>query len=225
MLKIMINTAIGKFDAFSLKVIALIAMLIDHVGYSLLDENLLCDIIGRIAFPIFSFLIVESFFYTRDKKKFIIRLLIFALLSEIPFDLGIYHVLFYIYHQNVMITLLIGVLMLYFADKAQNAVLKCIIAAAFCALAWLVKCDYSYYGILIIFIFYIMRNNIVALLTGYSLTTVALRWGTTQVYSIFSFAFIAFYNGKPGPKKFKFFFYIFYPAHLIAIYCIFRIIK
>ncbi len=221
----MINSAIGKFDAFSLKVIALLAMLIDHLGYSLFEENIVCDIIGRIAFPIFSFLIVESFFYTRDRKKFIARLAIFALISEIPFDLGLYHVLVFVAHQNVMITLLIAVIMMYFAEKTQNMFAKCLIAAAFCALAWLIKCDYSYYGIIVIFIFYILRNSIITLFTTYSLATIAIRWGTTQVYSIASFAFIALYNGKPGTKKFKYFFYLFYPVHLIVIYIIFRIIK
>ena len=221
----MINSAIGKFDAFSLKVIALLAMLIDHLGYSLFEENIVCDIIGRIAFPIFSFLIVESFFYTRDRKKFIARLAIFALISEIPFDLGLYHVLVFVAHQNVMITLLIAVIMMYFAEKTQNMFVKCLIAAAFCALAWLIKCDYSYYGIIVIFVFYMLRNSMITLFTTYSLATIAIRWGTTQVYSIASFAFIALYNGKPGTKKFKYFFYLFYPVHLVVIYIIFRIIK
>ena len=65
----------------------------------------------------------------------------------------------------------------------------------------------------------------ITLFTTYSLATIAIRWGTTQVYSIASFAFIVLYNGKPGTKKFKYFFYLFYPGHLVVIYIIFRIIK
>ncbi len=217
--------AFGKLDAFSLKIIALAAMAINHVGSSLLDDNLVCDIIGRIAFPIFSFIIVESFFHTKNRRKFIQRLAIFAFISEIPFDLGIYHMLIYVLHQNVMFTLLLGVIMMTVAEKAKHPAVKCVIAAAFCALAWLIKCDYGYFGIIIIFIFYIFKDNIITAFGTYSLANIAIRWGTTQVYSIAAFAFIGLYNGKTGIKRLKYMFYVFYPAHLLVIYILYRVFK
>ncbi|WP_461817744.1 TraX family protein, partial [Faecalimonas sp.] len=100
-------------NSFQLKIIAIIAMIIDHIGLFFFPEHILFRIIGRISFPIFAFLIVEGFYHTRDIWKYMFRLGVFAVLSEIPFDLLTTGKVFDLRHQNVFFTLLIGVILMY----------------------------------------------------------------------------------------------------------------
>ncbi|NLC03985.1 MAG: TraX protein, partial [Tissierellia bacterium] len=90
-----------------LKIIALISMVIDHYGAIFQSGIDIYRIIGRLAFPIYAFLLVEGYTHTRDVKKYGRRLLIFALVSELPFDLAFYGKLSFT-HQNIFFTLFIG---------------------------------------------------------------------------------------------------------------------
>ena len=92
-------------NTFTLKMIALIAMLCDHLGHTLFPQLSILRIIGRISFPIFAYVLVEGFFYTRDVKKYLTRLGLMALLSEIPFDLMASQKVLEFGHQNVFFTL------------------------------------------------------------------------------------------------------------------------
>ena len=98
----------GLFNNFTLKMIAIISMLTDHVGCILFPDELIFRAIGRIAFPIFCFLVVEGFFHTRNTWNYLMRLCIFAILSEIPFDLAFFGKVFYLQKQNVFMTLALG---------------------------------------------------------------------------------------------------------------------
>ena len=95
-----------------LKIIALVAMTCDHVGKELLPQCQILQIIGRLAFPIFAYTLVEGFMHTHDVKKYLMRLGILALLSEIPFDLAFNGTILEFGHQNVFFTLFLGILML-----------------------------------------------------------------------------------------------------------------
>jgi len=108
---VMKNNKVG-IDAFTLKMIAAVTMLIDHVGYIFFPQYVLLRIIGRISFPIFAFLIVEGFMHTRDVKKYIFRMIIFALITEIPFDFAFYGT-FNWGHQNVLVTFLLALVAMY----------------------------------------------------------------------------------------------------------------
>jgi len=105
----------------NLKIIAIISMLIDHVGAVLFPEVLALRIIGRLAFPIFCFLIVEGYFHTKDLKKYITRLGIFAIIAEVPFDLAFHDTILEFTYQNVFFTLAIGLVAVYLYDKRATS--------------------------------------------------------------------------------------------------------
>lgn len=236
----------------TLKLIAIITMLIDHIGAALLtriiiDKGILeaivydangiaglsqediilyygyriMRLIGRIAFPIFCFLLVEGFLKTRDVKKYMLRLLGFAFLSEIPFDLAFAGKIFYWEYQNVMFTLLIGVFVMMIFRWIENKglhigiqlILQIITLAVGMEIAYLMHTDYQAIGVFCILLFYILRDQKVwKIIAG----CLAFAW---EITAPLAFVPIAFYNGKRGWNM-KYFFYFFYPVHLLIIYLI-----
>lgn len=234
----------------TLKWIAIITMLIDHIGASILTKRLLymswypeefggvtrefiaqydqlyyimraTRTIGRISFPIFCFLLVEGFLRTKNLKKYLSRMALFALLSEIPFDLVFAATPVYWGYQNVMITLLIGMLAMYgckiieekIPDKMGQFVACCACFAVGAAVAEFLKVDYGAKGILPIMVLYLLRHFKLYQMLGGALSFV---W---ELPAPLSFLFISCYNGKRGMKM-KYFFYLFYPAHLLVLYLI-----
>lgn len=234
----------------TLKWIAIITMLIDHIGASILTKQLLymgsnpedfggvsagfieqynnlyyimraTRIIGRIAFPIFCFLLVEGFLRTKDLKKYLSRMTLFALLSEIPFDLIFSGELIYWGYQNVMITLLIGMLTMYgckvieekIPDRVGQFVAWGACFAAGAVVAELLKTDYGAKGIIPIMVLYFLRHFKLYQMIGGALSFV---W---ELPAPLAFLFIGFYNGKRGMRM-KYFFYLFYPVHLLLLYLI-----
>ena len=208
-------------SGFWLKIIAIITMTIDHVGAVLFPKDMIFRVIGRMAFPIFCFLIVEGFFHTKDVKKYMIRLGIFALLSEIPFNLLVSGSIFDIKHQNVYFTLLIGLVVIYAMNKCANQQLQSsVILFAGMAVSIVLKTDYSFYGVLLIYVFYIMYENRVK--ACIAMGAISAFWSIIQTAAIFSALPILMYNGKKGPafadkKAWKYMFYVFYPVHMIVI--------
>ncbi|MBQ2453108.1 MAG: hypothetical protein II497_01520, partial [Lachnospiraceae bacterium] len=97
----------------ALKLIAVVSMLIDHTGDVLFPGQLWLRYIGRLAFPIYCFLIVEGFIHTRNVMKYMARLLVFGIVSEIPFDLAFFGEISYPGYQNVFWTLLLGLMSIY----------------------------------------------------------------------------------------------------------------
>ena len=164
----------------TLKWIAVISMLIDHAAEVLINHNaaltdpiwaqiyvLMCGI-GRIAFPIYAFLLVEGFLHTRDVKKYLARMLTFAVVSEIPFDLAVFHTPFYWGYQNVFFTLFLGLLAL----AGENVLHQssgmfagaCLWKQAFVLIlcvgtAQLINCDYGAFGVFFIILLYMTRYD------------------------------------------------------------------
>lgn len=207
-------------DAFSLKCIAILSMLLDHTGAVLFPMEIWMRCLGRLAFPIFCFLIVEGFFHTHDIYRYMIRLGIFALLSEIPFDLAFQGVFLESEHQNVFFTLLIGIGMMHLLSRSQEWPVKAVILLLAMWLAVIVRSDYHFRGILLIFVFYIFRKSrLLSVAAGGCWNF--LYQGTIQKFGILSMFPIVLYNGKRG-KSMKYFFYVFYPAHLLILYGISR---
>lgn len=177
--------------------------------------------IGRVAFPIFCFLMVEGFLRTRDVKKYAMRLGTFALISEIPFDLAFSAKVLEFKYQNVYFTLLFGLLTLMAFDyisKMQKAqFVKVLLWAAALAVgagvAELLHTDYGAIGVVSILVLYVFRKNKVWQIVSGCLV---FLWELTAP---FAFIPIGFYNGKRG-LKLKYFFYAFYPLHLAIIYIV-----
>jgi hypothetical protein len=222
-------------NSYHLKLIAIITMLIDHTGAVLVPSNTMLNLImrciGRLSFPIFVFLLVEGFHHTKDVKKYLLRMGAFALISEIPFDLAFYGKILEFNHQNIFFTLFLGLLCMYLISIVEkkfnknflgmnllNALLTLIIGF----IAFLMKTDYDYRGIILIVAFYLFRES--KLLRGLSLLFVSgYLLGYINIIATVSIIPIAFYNGQKG-KSIKYAFYLFYPTHLLILALINRFI-
>ena len=162
------STAATRFDlsAAALHILAMALMLMDHLWATLLPAQEWLTCAGRVAFPIFAFMAVEGYFHTHDLKKYTLRLLLFALLSEIPFDLMYGGTWFYPVHQNVIWTLLLGILGIHLMEtvrKKQKTGLYLLVSAlvvvAGAVLGTLGMVDYYGAGVLTVFIFYFFHGH------------------------------------------------------------------
>lgn len=203
-------------STFALKMIAVISMAIDHTGAVLFPRYAILRIIGRLAFPIYAFLLVEGFFHTRDVKKYAIRLGLFALVSEVPFDLAFFRTPFYWGHQNIFFTLFLGILAILFVEKQKNNFLGFILLFTGGFVAEFLHTDYGAFGILTIAIYYVFRKKDILKTVSIALSNILLAGGI-QAYAALSMIPILFYNGKKGPSL-KYLFYGFYPLHLLILY-------
>ncbi len=234
---------IACLNAFWLKVIAVSTMLVDHIGAVLFPGTMMFRYIGRIAFPIFVFLLVEGFLHTTNVRKYAIRLLIFALISEVPFDLAFYDVPLEFTHQNVFFTLLLGLLMLQCIRMMREHVfspeiaiaLEIVLLVAFALVAGLLRTDYSIGGVLIIYCFYRFRSYH---LFKYVLLGLIfyLLFGWIELPCLLAVIPLLLYNGERGFRRgngvysgqkrgpayqlVRYAFYVFYPVHLLTLHLI-----
>ena len=222
-----------------LKLWAMWSMLIDHAGAVLIENTSLsqitgfrmlavaCRLIGRISFPLICFLLIEGFCHTEDRRKYLMRMGCFALISEIPFDLAFFGKLD-LQRQNVFFTLFTGILLLYALEKAETLehsplIRSFMMAAAIlagCAAATAGRFDYSYMGILLIAALYLFRKDrkkqciAGAVLSLYELT------------AALAFILVGKYNGEKGDGRLpRNWFYIFYPLHLLVLSAIVFLLK
>ncbi len=212
--------SIQCLDSFQLKCIAIVSMALDHTGAVLYPSQIWLRCLGRIAFPIFCFLIVEGFFHTHDVRRYMGRLGVFALISEIPYDLAFRDVPLEYAHQNVFFTLLIGIGMMVLLERNREWPVKAVILLLAMWLAVLIRSDYNFRGVLLIFVFYIFHESRWLAVTAGGFWNF-LYQGVIQKYGVLSVLPLALYNGERG-RKMKYFFYIFYPAHLLLLYGISR---
>ena len=209
-----------KLNSFTLKMIAIISMLIDHIGYIFLPGTEYYSLfrgIGRIAFPIFCFLIVEGFQHTKSPMNYLMRLIVFAFISEVPFDLAFFGTTFNMKNQNVFFTLAIGLACLFCLEEMNRRRWFAIIFLLLFATAYFIKCDYGVGGVLLICMFYLTKDSfwvsfVLAGLIFY------MFYGTAELLGLISLILIFFYNGKRGYNKAQWFFYVFYPLHLLILY-------
>ncbi len=228
------NGKLDKLRIFSgaqLKYIAFLSMLADHVNKALIypflsGEGILqrisdaFDILGRIAFPLFAFFLVEGFFKTGNRKKYLASLLIFGIISEIPFDMALSGVFFELNSNNIMFTLALMLITIWTIDilkeKMQNMSkytwypVSFVIVGIMCIISMVTGLDYEYHAIMIGYLFYIFYNKrVFAIFLGY----LAIF---KEVWSLLGFSLILTYNGKRG-KQNKLFNYCFYPVHLLIL--------
>ena len=230
----------------ALKIIAMILMLLDHMWGTIIPGNQWMTLVGRMAFPIFAFLIVEGYIHTSDYKKYIKRLLIFGLLSEIPFNLIYTGSIIFPFHQNVLFTLVLGLLIIHEIDKIINnkeiklrvkSILKILLFLLITIIGFV---DYGITGVLTIVVFYLFREfkfawlgQLISLILLY----IVFFKGQSVIINIFNYEYflpiqgmgvlslilIWLYNGKKGnnSKLLKYIFYSFYPVHMLMLYLIY----
>lgn len=235
----------------SLKWMAIVLMAIDHVGavivepmlihptlYQIRDWDMLYNFymvlraLGRFSFPMFCFLMVEGFHYTRSKIKYVRNLAVFAIISEIPFDLALNGMIWSNAYQNVFFTLGLGLLAIWGAEELEKRYviqnlgtrnemlfrfLYVAIAAIVAIVAELFNTDYGAIGVIVIFILYLRRTQKV---TGAFIAWIILSLNNwLEIFCLPFVGAVKLYNGQRG-KQNKYFFYLFYPVHLLVLYII-----
>ena len=202
--------------SYQLKWIAIITMTVDHIGAVLFPQELALRMIGRLAFPIFCFLLTEGFCHTHNVRLYMLRLGVFALISEVPYDLTFHGNILDFERQNIFFTLFLGIVLLYLLEKSGQWPVK---AAEILLVMWLaevLRVDYGYEGILLISLFYLFREHLCLKAAG------GIFWNflwenRLQLYGALAVIPVMLYNGERG-RKMQYFFYIFYPVHLLILH-------
>ena len=229
--------------SFSLHIMAMVFMLCDHLwGVSVVNHDIF-TCIGRLAFPIYAFMIVEGYFHTSNLRKYVKRLFFFALLSEIPFNLVTGSNWFYPLHQNVLWSFLISIGLIHWNEKVRSRSVWKRIPVGFASICVayiggiITFVDYYNAGILMVLTFYFFRgkkwwNYLGQLLCMWYINFEILGgfgyefnlFGSTHFIARQSIALLAlipiwFYNGKQGyhSKKLHAVYYLFYPVHLLIL--------
>lgn len=205
-------------SGFVLKWIAMTCMLIDHMGAVLFPQYIQMRIIGRPAFPIYCFLLVEGAVHTSDIRKYEKRMLLFAILSELPFDLAFYGKVS-IEHQNVFFTLMLGLVVIEQYQRKREKLNNILIFIIAMVAAGILHTDYGAGGIVLIFCFFVLYQNVFMKQAVFILANSLIYGIGIQSYAGFAAVPMLLYNGKRG-REMKYFFYIFYPAHLLILYLI-----
>lgn len=234
----------------SLKLIACMTMLVDHLAVIIVMGSLYSThhgmrleiyetmrLIGRIAFPIYCFLLAEGSAHTHNPVRYGLRLAICALLSELPYDLALWGRITW-QHQNVMVTLFLGFCALEVMKRCPNLPLKLLLALPFAALAEFAGGDYGAKGIMLVVLFALTRRiphrhlaQVLGIWFVFSPNhAMFLNWMeqlsvTTQEWAVLAILPITLYDGRKVTKSkaVQWGFYLFYPVHLLALYLIARI--
>ncbi len=232
-----------------LKLIAMITMLIDHLAYGLYQKAATAHdwaapyswdfysamrIVGRMAFPLYCFLLVEGFFHTRDFRKYGIRLLILATISEFPFDFAVNFRNSYFEYNNVIFTLLIGLLTIGTIDYIRRGNVKwldqgwkatlgliCVFLLG-CIMAYVMHTDYDYTGVsAIVAMYYLYGTDRPHRVLAFTAGVMVLFIGSssTEAAALLMLLPIAFYDGNRGSSSpvIRHTFNLFYPIHLLVI--------
>lgn len=226
----------------ALKIFAAVTMLIDHIGYILLPQYSILRIIGRLAFPIFAFMIAEGCKYSKNKPRYLLTMVLFAAVCQITY---------FIYDGStkmcILVTFSLSCVMIFalqkcktvFFDPNAGAVSKLLWILVFLGSVYAVRefcsifhVDYGFRGTLVPLAASLFRqsgekwpnwlkkldcNAVHVLTTGCALLFLSRAYGSIQYYCLLSLLPLLFYSGKRGKGKLKYFFYIFYPVHLAVL--------
>ena len=210
-----------------LKVIAFVTMVIDHVGDFLLKGNMVCKVIGRLAFPIFAYFIAEGMRYTKSRKWYFLKIFCFAVIAQIP-----YMFLVKTFKLNVLFTFIIAIVFIVFIDKsiAENIRKVVLIFFSVC----MILCDavffidYGLIGVLITVLFYFIKQPLSLIINGILILLNVIKYSFWRaniafsiliaITSILPLIMLLFYNKQKGKINLKYLFYIGYPTHLFVIW-------
>lgn len=223
-----------RLSSNALKLTACVCMAVDHIGIVFMDNNYIMRAVGRLAFPVFAFLLVQGLLRTSDVRGYLLRLGIFAVVSEIPFDMAMHDTIWYPGAQNILFTLTAGLFAIYAMDsRGPIGRWKVEIALAAALLAEFLRFDYGMAGVGIIVMFYLIekeRSGADAYTLAYfnkkqnieivvlSSLVYILCLGINQLYALLAMIPVNMYSGERGRMKLKYFFYLFYPLHLLLIW-------
>lgn len=236
-------TRVAGLSGTALKLIAVASMLVDHVGYLLCGNLYWMRAVGRLAFPLFAFLLVEGFLHTRSVGRYCLRLAVFAVLSEPCFDFSRTGGLWDPSYQNVFFTLLLGLLAIWGLDRLARLPGAICAGAAVWAAIWL-RVDYDGLGVALMILLWLWRGRSwgrAAAVTLFAVLFVSRETGyvmevwdilgkralpyliiaTAQLWCLLDLPILARYNGQRGgeglPRWSAMAFYAFYPLHLLAL--------
>ena len=212
-----------------LKLLALITMTCDHIGVSLLPQVGWLRIVGRLALPIFAYMIAEGCRYTRSRKRYLLSLAAVAALCQLVYFFAMGSL-----YMCIMVTFSLSVAMIYLWDYAMTRPAPqggFLILGALAALWALCEgpllpgtdftIDYGIFGVLLPVLIYLGKNRRQAFaMTALGLVLLAIQRGGVQPYGLLGLIPLAFYDGTRGKRKLKYLFYIYYPAHLAVIWLI-----
>ena len=216
-----------SLTSFQIKCLACLFMLIDHAGVTLVPISSPCYIyfrmMGRLAFPLFAYMLATGYRHSRDLRKYLLRLTVFALLMQ-----AVYVLVMDGDDINIFATLALGLITIIGWEKLKGerkwSVSGVLLVIAAAAVGQLLKFDYGAYGILLIFschLFYDDLGWLALIWTGLALGARQLHWvGSSQLLAVCALVIIGLYNGRPGPRGFgaKWGFYLFYCLHLPLLY-------
>ncbi len=219
----------GILSGNQLKIIAVIAMTCDHAGKQFFSDISFLQIFGRLAFPIFAYMIAEGCRYTKNRKKYLLNMAVLALVCQIVYFFTIHSL-----YQCVIVTFSLSIALIWVMDNArQKKTLKSIVLvftvfAGICILTDILPCvltntdfyiDYGLWGVMLpVLVFAVDEKWEKLILTTAVLVLIALPGGGIQWYSIAAVPLLALYNGERGTLRMKNLFYTYYPLHLAVIY-------
>lgn len=214
-----------------LKIIAIVLMTIDHIGACLLPQYRVLRMIGRLAMPIFAYMIAEGCHYTKNRPRYLLTMAAFALVCQV-----VYLVFRHSVYQCILVTFSLSIALIYAVDYASQTktwlsltILGAVFAGAcfFCVLlprflpGTDFRVDYGFAGVLLpVFIYMGRTREEKLLLTAAGLTVLAMCTNYMQWFALLSVPLLALYNGSRGKLRLKYLFYLYYPLHLVVIYAI-----
>ena len=222
-------------SSFLLKIIACFTMLLCHIPFVYPQYSVPLMYIGKISFPLYAFLISEGYVHTRNFSKYLTRLIVFGVISQIPACLLFVGKSFNGLYLNIFFTLALGLLGIRIYDKIKSKYISTPLIILLAVIAELLKFDYGAFGVLMIVCFYVFKRNKLNMVLSqmflmfilymkkmsyYTFSLFNLQYILFQLlFSVISLAIILTYNGKKGKSsgKIKLMFYFFYPVHLIIL--------
>lgn len=221
----------GVLSGNILKIIALIAMTVDHIGLEIMNDNVFFRIVGRLAFPIFAYMIAEGCVYTGNRGKYLLKIAALALVCQLVYFFAMGSL-----YMCILVTFALSVCLIYLYDymvKKQSAVLALMFILALISVYLICEAlprvliftdfniDYGFFGVMVPLLIYIGKDRLRKLiLCAVGLVFLSLSLGHIQWFCLFSLIPLALYSGERGKARIKNLFYIYYPVHLVVIYLI-----
>lgn len=213
-------------NTFHIKLLAIGTMLIDHIGFFFFPDQFWLRAIGRLSFPLFAWLIANGAFHTHNINKYLVRLVVFACISQIPYMLAGKFIDPYITSLNIFFTLSIGLGAIILIQKTKLQVQWVLITLGAAVLASVLNTDYGGFGVLSIIAFYlffkkesymIFSQIVIYILMSFYFLSINNTLGIVQFLGALSLIPIVLYNNKEGIKL-QYLFYFVYPVHYMFIY-------